>query len=89
MCEITKDKRGKWLTPRTSLSINQSSGIVTVPTSNDRSINVAFEAVCAALAEDFFAVMVQENINTADREIGSALDDYKATLDLDTATNIE
>lgn len=84
-----RNNRGKWLTPRTVFSINRSSDTVTVPTSNGRSINASFKDVSAALAEDVFAMMVRESINNVDREIASALDDYTATLGLDSATNAE
>lgn len=43
-----KENRGKWLTPRTILSIHSCSSTVTVPASNGRSMDAVSEEVRAA-----------------------------------------
>ena len=80
-----KEKRGKWLTPRSVLSIDRASGSLTVPGAHGRTMTAAFEDVGIALDEDSFASMVQESIDTIDREITEALEEIgtEATNDDD------
>lgn len=84
-----KNKTRKLLMPRAILSIDRSSGTVTVSTGNRRTMDPAFKYVRAALAGGSFAMMVQESIGTVDREMSPALDDCTAVSDFDTATSTE
>lgn len=50
-------------------------------------MDVAFEDVRAATAEDSFAMMMRESIDTIKREIASTLDDYTTASDIDDGMN--
>lgn len=84
-----KDKRGRCLKLRSYLSLDCSSGTVTVPARNGCTTDAALEGGCAVLSKDSFAMVPQNSIKTIDRETASAPDEYTATLDLDTASSTE
>jgi len=72
--KLEKEKRGKWLSPRTVLSIDREAGIVSVPGADGRKICAAVEDVRAAIVDDEFAQMVQETRDSLDVALEECLD---------------
>ena len=70
-----KEKKGNWLTPRYVLSIDYASGSLTVPGAKGQTMIAEYEDVRIALNDDSFTSIVQESIDTLEREIREALEE--------------
>lgn len=75
------ERRGKWSSPRTVLSFDPVSGIVSIPGSNGSPIHAAVEDVRHAVTEDELAVHVTESIDQINSEIDAAITDSSALPD--------
>ena len=69
-----KDKRGKCLSSRSVLSIDQESGIVSVPISTGSSISVAVEDVRLSIVDDGLALHVCDTKDQLDRILEAVID---------------
>lgn len=74
------EKRGKMISLRLSLPIDHLFGTFAVPVSSGRTMNASFEDLRPSLGRDSFTLIVQEIIDTTDRESGSVLDDFEKNL---------
>ena len=85
--KLEKEKRGKWLSPRTVLEIDQNAGIVKVPGSMGRTISAALEDVRIAHEPDDIVKHIFESIDQMDELINywpDCTSDCVSTKDYDT-----
>ena len=70
-----KEKRGKWLSPRTALSIDRTAGTVTVAGSNGRKIVAAVEDTRLAVVDSDLASAVVESLDTLNENLSELTED--------------
>ena len=71
-----KEKCGKWSSPHSVISVDNDSGIVTVPGSRGHKIRAAIEDTRVAIQDDDLASSVQESIDQLDDSASEAISKY-------------
>lgn len=70
----THEKRGRWLSLRTVLSVDNSSSIVSVPGLSGHSLSIALEDVRHSIVDDEFAEHVRQSNDQLQSAIDEAID---------------
>ena len=69
-----KAKRGSWSSPRAVLSIDSTSGTLTIPGRAGKTISAAVEDVRAARVDSDLTAMIQESIDQLDMNLVDCID---------------
>ena len=73
----SKEKRGKWSTPKIVLDTDIAMRTVSVPGKMGKKVRAAFEDIRPAIKEDTFAATVQEAIDNLSTNIDELLEDVQ------------
>ena len=76
-----KEKRGRWLSPRTALSIDRSAGTVTVAGSNGKRIVAAVEDTRVVVVDNDLAHAVIESLDTLNDNLSELTEDLAKVQD--------
>ena len=77
--KLEKEKRGRWLSPRTVLEVNQETGVIKVPGSYGHTISAALEDVRVANDTDDFANHEISSIDQITDSIDDLLDSSQSS----------
>lgn len=89
LVKLDKEKREKWLTPRSVIETERLSDKLAVSGFAKRTLKAAFENVPMALEEDSFASVIQQSINVFNAEICGALDKHEIVSATETTQSTE